>query len=612
MIKQTKNKIDIGLLMIKKSLDSCPKTSGVYIFSNHDEILYIGKAKNLFNRVKSYLNFNSHTRRIKKMISTATKIKFINTHTESDALLLEDNLIKKHKPLFNIRLIDDKSFPYIFINKTNEYSRLQVIRGQKKYKGFYFGPFSSPSAVRNVISTIEKGFLIRNCSDSYFKNRKRPCMQYQIKRCSAPCVNLINKVNYEKQTKEAIAFLKGNDKKIKDLLIKKMFELSNNQNFEEAAKIRDRIRSLSKINLKKFSVVNQKSSFDIMCFSKHQNLVFVQVFFFRNGKNLGNKEYKFSAENEKELQNVIKDFIASFYLKHESPSRVIINKNIFGLDIIEDAIQKQKNKKTKFHYAKKGEKKDLLMIAEKNLENSIRRYVNNKSERKELLLDLKIKFGLKKIPNRIEIFDNSHLNGENPVGAMVVYEDGKFEKNSYRKFNIKDTKKTSDDYLMMKQVLERRFNFLNSDNTWKKNLPDLILIDGGKGHLHIAENVAKRFENIDVIAIAKGRNRNKGNESFFIKNKFIKLKENNSTLFFLQNLRDEAHRFAISSQRQRRTKKIYKSVFDDVDGVGSKLKKILLSHYGSIDGIKTAGIKDLRKVPGVGNVLAKKIYDEFN
>ena len=612
MIKSLKNNIENGLDMIKQSLLSCPKTPGVYIFSNKNEVLYIGKAKNLFKRVKSYLGFTSQTRRIKKMISYATNLKFINTHTESDALLLEDNLIKKHKPIFNIRLIDDKSFPYILISKSNSWSRLQVIRGQKKNKGFYFGPFSSPSAVRNVVSTIEKGFLIRNCNDNFFKNRKRPCMQYQIKRCSAPCVNLIDNRDYEKQTEQAISFLKGDDKKVRETLISRMFNYSKNQNFEEAAKIRDRIKSLSKINLKNFSVINQKSSFDIMCFGESNNSIFVQVFFFRNGKNLGNKEYRFLNSKEKEIDDSIRDFIATFYFRHESPSEIIINKNISKLAVIEEAIKKLKQKKITIQFAKKGQKKDLLMVAEKNLENSIKRYLQSNLQNEKILKDLKLTFDLKKIPKRIEVFDNSHLNGQNPIGAMIVFENGKFDKSSYRKFNIKDVEKTNDDYLMMKQVLQRRFNLQKNKNTWKNVLPDLVLIDGGKGHLNIAEDVLKNFKSIELVAIAKGKNRNKGNESFFMKNKYFKLKENSHSLFFLQNLRDEAHRFAITTQRTKRIKNIYNSAFDDLNGIGGKLKKLLLSHFGSLEGVKTAGLKDLKKVPGIGNILAQKVYDEFN
>ena len=391
-----------------------------------------------------------------------------------------------------------------------------------------------------------------------------------------------------------------------------MYKHSNNQNFEEAAKIRDRIESLSKINLKSYSVLNTRLSFDIMCFAHKLELIFVQVFFFRNGKNLGNKEYKIECKNNLETDETIKDFVAKFYLKHTPPSQVIINHELRDLNVIEIAIEKKTKNKTKFKFAKKGQAKDLVILAEQNLETSIKKNSKNIITNQEVKINLKKAFSLKKIPNRIEVYDNSHLGGENPTGAMVVYENGEFKKNSYRKFNIQNKSKTFDDYYMMKQVMMRRFNLEKDKGSWKKKLPDLIIIDGGKGHLNIAREITKKFGSIDLIAIAKGKDRNSGNESFFIKDKLISLEKHNSTLFFLQNLRDEAHRFAITSQRTRRNKNIFKSSFDDVDGIGGKLRKLLLSHFGSLNSIKTAGIKELKKVPGIGSKLANKIYEEFN
>lgn len=602
--------IEKGIKIIKKSLEVCPRTYGVYLFKLNDKILYVGKAKNLFNRLKSYINFDSQSRRIKKMITTFNEIKYVRTHSEADALILENNLIKKYKPTFNVRLIDDKSFPYILISKKDKWPRLQSYRGDKKIDGFYFGPFPSPSAVRETISLLEKGFLMRTCTDSYFKNRSRPCMLYQIKRCSAPCVNLVSNIEYEKLTKDTISFLEGNDSKVKDKLIKKMQILSKNENFEDAAKIRDRIKAINRINQHSFSRINYKGNFDIVCFQSKFEEIFIEIVFFRNGSNLGNKEYVIKNYEKKEFNSIIKDFLIRFYLKHHPPKNIIFNKKVDDLEALKAAFKKEKDIVVEFSLAKKGIKKDLVDNTEKNLNDFAERHYHNIKTNKQTLSDLKDIFQLPKIPKRIEIYDNSHLGGNNPVGAMVVYENYKFNTSEYRKFNIRSITKTHDDYFMMQQVLSRRFQKQNN-NSWKKNYPDLVLIDGGKGHLKIAEKTITK-KNIEIISIAKGKKRNAGEETIFYKNKLFKLEKRNKVLFFLQNLRDEAHRFAISSQRYRRIKQIKDSLFDEISGIGGKIKKSLLSHFGSIDNIKSASLKDLKKVPGIGKIMANKIYNQFN
>lgn len=605
------NVIENAKKLIEKSLEVCPRSSGVYIFKSSEKILYVGKAKNLFNRLQSYKNFDSHTRRIKKMIISANQIKYIRTQTEADALILENNLIKKHRPVFNIRLIDDKSFPYILISQKDKWPRLQSYRGDKKVKGFYFGPFPNPSAVREIISLLEKGFLIRTCTDTYFKNRSRPCMLYQIKRCSAPCVNLISEQDYGKLTKDSISFLEGSDELVKNKLIKMMHKFSEKQKFEEAAIVRDRIKAINKIHQYSFSRISIKESFDIVCFKNKFDEIFIEIVFYRNGSNLGNKEYIIKNHEKKNLDIIIKDFLVSFYLKHEPPKSIVLSRFIRGCDALKIAIEKEKDKSVNFSVAKKGIKKELTDIAMNNLGDFIERYYHNIKTNEQVLIDLKETFDLPKIPKRIEIFDNSHLSGNNPLGAMVVYENYKFSTNEYRKFNIRGVEKTSDDYFMMKQVLSRRFKIHDKLSSWKDNLPDLVLIDGGKGHLRIAENIIIA-KDTEIIAIAKGKNRNAGEETLFHKNNKYQLEKRNKVLFFLQNLRDEAHRFAISSQRYRRIKQIKSSFFDEISGIGAKMKKSLLSHFGSIDNIKSASLRDLKKVPGIGKKMADKIYNQFN
>ena len=604
-----------GIKKIKKSVNVCPKGPGIYQFiDKNNKVLYIGKAKKLSNRIRSYLNFNTQSNRIKKMIGLVDKVKFIKTHTEVDALILESNLIKDVKPTFNIRLIDDKTFPFILINQSSEWSRIQKYRGVKNQKGFYFGPFANVQSLEKTITILEKGFLIRSCSDSEFQNRKRPCSLYQIKRCSAPCVNLIDKETYNNLVEQAISFLKGKNKKLKTALITRMEQASKNQDYEKAVIFRDRIQAITKISQEQYSILNDKNDFDIISSIKKNDLVCINVFFFRNGRNLGNKEYFFENQKEKSAELIMEEFIGLFYIKNPNPRLVILNKKIKNKELIEEAISTNRGTNLKIIFPKKGKKSDLIKMTENNISNSIEKFVNNSKDSNELISELSKTFKLNTVPKRIEIYDNSHLQGTNPVGAMVVYKNYQFFREGYRIFNIKTDKKVMmDDYSMMNQTIDRRFTIEKGKSSWKSELPDLIIIDGGRGHLNVIKNLmnAKSF-NIDIIAIAKGKKRNAGNETIYFNNKSFNLEKNNKILYFLQRLRDEAHRFAISNQKYRRKMNVKNSIFDNIYGIGSKTKKNLLSYFGSIDNIKTAGIRDLENVSGVGKAMAIKIYKEFN
>ena len=613
MSKNIQFDYNFGVKLIRNTLNKLPNGSGVYKFKNlYNEILYIGKAKNLKKRVSSYTNLSKHSNRIKLLISSVKKIDFIKTHTESDSLILENNLIKKFKPRFNIRLIDDKSYPYILISTSKDWPQIRKYRGKINKKNSFFGPFSSANSVDNILKQIEAAFLLRNCSDRMFSLRKRPCIKYQIKRCSAPCVGLISKEKYEGLVKEAVNFLKGKNIDYKKNLIKEMEIESKLQNYEKAASLRDRIKALSKITNERYSDINSDEDFDIIFIKDKYEMVAIQVFSFRKGKNLGNKSFLFSDLIFDKAYEILEQFIMFFYSQNTVPKEIFLNEKLKNIDLFKNLLSKNTNYKVRIKLPLKGKKKELMEMVENNVDVVLNKRVSAKKKEESILYEIKNTLNLSKDPNRIEIYDNSHLNGTNPTGAMVTYEDLLFQKNSYRKFNIKTTKgKVNDDYFMMRQVFERRFKF---DKDWKRKIPDLIIIDGGRGHLNTVKKILEKLKihDLDIIAISKGVNRNKGEESVHTNEKSIKFDRRSENLFFLQRLRDEAHRFAISSTKLRHTKSLKTSVFDKIEGLGTKTKSNLLSYFGSIDNIKTASIGDLKKVPNIGTKMARKLYYEFN
>ena len=613
MNKDIRFDYNFGVKLIKSTLNKLPNGSGVYKFINlYNEILYIGKAKNLKKRVSSYTNLSKQSNRIKLLISSLKKIDFIKTHTESDSLILENNLIKKFKPRFNIRLVDDKSYPYILISTSKEWPQIRKYRGKINKKNSFFGPFSSSYSVDNILKQIEAAFLLRNCSDRMFSLRKRPCIKYQIKRCSAPCVDFISKEKYGKLVKEAVNFLKGKNVDYKKNLIKEMEVESKLQNYEKAASLRDRIKALSKITNERYSDINSDEDFDIIFIKDKYEMIAIQVFSFRKGKNLGNKSFLFSDLIFDKTYEILEQFIMFFYSQNTVPKEIFVNERLKNIDLFKNLLSKNINYKVKIKIPLKGKKRELMKIVENNIDVVLDKRVSAKEKEKSILNEIKTILSLNKNPNRIEIYDNSHLNGTNPTGAMVTYEDLLFQKNSSRKFNIKTSKeRVNDDYYMMKQVFERRFKF---DKEWKKKIPDLIIIDGGRGHLNTVKKVLENFKinHLDIIAISKGINRNNGDETIHTDEKSINFDRRSQNLFFLQRLRDEAHRFAVSSTKSRHEKSLKNSIFDKIEGLGKKTKSNLLSYFGSIDNIKTASIGDLKKVPNIGTKMARKLYYEFN
>ncbi|MBF91949.1 MAG: excinuclease ABC subunit C [Rickettsiales bacterium] len=613
MMEETKYNFSKGKQILKDAATIFPNGSGIYKFlDNRRNILYVGKAKNLKKRISSYLNEYRQTNKTKTLISETDKINFIKTPSEIDSLILENNLIKEHKPKFNIRLVDDKSYPFIIIEKKSKWARIRKFRGKQNNNDIFFGPFSHSYAVDEVLKHLEKAFLIRSCSDNIFNSRKRPCILYQIKRCSAPCVGKINITEYNNLVDKAILFLKGKNSFIKDELMKEMKFESDKQNFETAAILRDRIKALTKISHEKYSDLNNKENFDVICCSKKNDFICVQIFFFRSGKNLGNKEFFIENPELDDLEIIFSQFLIFFYSLNIPPKFMYINTKLKDTKLISGAISKKNSNNVIVKFPSRGKKLSLVRMVEQNISISIENKLKNETTNKKLLKFLQSLLKLRKIPQRIEIYDNSHLNGTNPVGVMVVYQGSNFQKNLYKKFNINNNNyKISDDYFMMSQVIDRRFTF--SDN-WKLNMPDLMIIDGGKGHVSKVKKVLsdKKINDVEVIGIAKGRNRNKGEETIYTKFGIIKLEKSNKGLFFLQRLRDEAHRFAISSQKIRRNQAMKTSVFDKINGVGNKTKKDLLSFFGSIENVKTASLDDLKKAPGIGEKTAINIYKEFN
>ncbi len=614
-MKRELTNTETGILTIKAYANDLTKKPGVYkMLDASDRILYIGKAKNLFNRVKSYTNLNNHTYRIKKMISETRSMEFTITNSEAEALLLEANLIKKNKPKYNIAMRDDKSFAKILVNKEHNYPRLMKYRGDNKLKGDYYGPFASAGAVNKTIDTLQKGFLIRTCSNHVFENRSRPCLLYQINRCSAPCTGEISKENYDHLVDDLNDFMNGHASNIKEKIYSDMQKESAKLNYENAAKLRDRLETVNKI-ISQQSINNSTiGDADVFGIRRMNDITCIQVFFIRAGQNLGNREYYPIANKIDQNSQILDSFLAQFYTSHPCPANIIVSDKVPSEKLLTSALSEKNKRRVKIINPQKGEKYKLVEKVLMNAEQALNRKINQMQDQQSLLEGLATKLYLTKVPNRIEVFDNSHTQGSFPVGAMIVVGKNGFENKNYRKFNIKSRDiSTSDDYAMMREVLMRRFAKLSEQN-FQDNAPDLLVIDGGIGQLNIAIDIIKenKINNIEVISISKDKNRRYGNEKIHSKEKgsFI-LDKNDPVFFFLQRIRDEAHRFAIGSHRARRTKQINYSKLDDIVGIGQRRKQQLMRHFGSIKSIKEASYDDIIKVPGISEKLAKDIHSSF-
>jgi len=606
---------DIGKEVIKKEIPLVPKLPGVYRMLNaNNEVLYVGKAKNLPNRLKSYVSEKNHIIRTERMLSQTKKLEITTTSNESEALLLEANLIKKFKPRYNILLRDDKSFPFIFIGNKDKWAQIKRHRGKKNKEGFFFGPFASAGSANWTIKMIQKIFQLRVCDDTVFKNRERPCILYQIKRCSGPCVGYVKENEYKKSVEDAIEFVSGKSRKIQKSLSTQMENASENLDFEKAAMLRDRIKSLNIIQSSQRVNEANLVEADVIAGYKESGKTCIQVFFYRSKQNWGNQAFFPKHDPDEKLDEIINSFVSQFYENKSVPSSIILSEEIKEKNLIEQTLTKKEGKQINISVAKKGSKLKVINQAIKNAKDSLNRKLYESQNNKELFEEVAKKFNLETNINLVEVYDNSHIQGTNSIGALIAFGDEGFIKKRYRKFNIKIEKNEQDDYGMMREVLSRRFKRALQEKDNYLTMPDLVLIDGGKGQYSVARETMNELglHDIPVIAIAKGKFRNSGNETFFHNGKEFKFQKNDPTLFFLQRLRDESHRFAISAHRAKRKKGISKSLLDQIEGIGSIRKRALLNHFGSARAVESASLDEIKSVEGVEEKVAKKIYNFFH
>ena len=606
---------NLGKEVIKKELPLIPKLPGVYRMLNlKNEILYVGKAKNLPNRLKSYITEKNHIIRTERMLSQTKRLEITTTSNESEALLLEANLIKKYKPKFNILLRDDKSFPFIFIGNEDKWPQIKRHRGKKDKKGFFFGPFASAGSANWTIKMIQKIFHLRVCDDTVFKNRERPCILYQIKRCSGPCVGYIKESDYKQDVDDAIEFVSGKSRRIQKNLSDQMEKASDELDFEKATILRDRIKALNIIqSSQRINEANLVEA-DVIAGYKESGKTCIQVFFYRSKQNWGNQAFFPKHDPDENLSEILNSFITQFYENKSVPSSIILSEEIKEKILIEKTLSQKENKQINISVAKKGSKLKVIEQAIKNAKDSLNRKLYESQNNKELFESVAKKFNLETNINLIEVYDNSHIQGTDSVGALIAFGDEGFIKKRYRKFNIKIKKNEQDDYGMMKEVLNRRFKRAIQEKENFLSFPDLVLIDGGKGQYSTAREVLNELglHDLPIIAIAKGKFRNSGNETFFHNGKEYKFQKNDPTLFFLQRIRDESHRFAISAHRAKRKKGISKSLLDQIEGIGSIRKRALLNHFGSARGVESASLDEIKSVEGVEEKVAKKIYNFFH
>ena len=599
-----------------KTLDSSP---GVYrMLDAQARVLYVGKARNLKARVSNYARPTGHSPRIARMISETASMMFLTTKTETEALLLEQNLIKQLKPKYNVLLRDDKSFPNILVSRAHAFPQIKKHRGAKKEKGSYYGPFASAGAVNRTLSQLQKVFLLRNCSDAMFESRTRPCLLYQIKRCSGPCVGKITAEDYGESVRDAERFLAGRSTQIQETLAKQMQAASDAMEFEKAAALRDRIRALTQVQTAQGINPRGVTEADVIALHLENGQACVQVFFIRANQNWGNKDYYPRVGEGIEAAEVLEAFIGQFYDTKDPPRQLILSHPIEHEDLMAEALSQKAGRKVELLVPKRGEKAELVAGAARNARESLARKMSETATQAKLLRGVAEAFDLDAPPQRIEVYDNSHIQGTNAVGAMIVAGPDGFMKNQYRKFNIKGESLTpGDDFGMMKEVLTRRFKRLlkeDPDRTlgmW----PDLLLIDGGAGQVSaVAEIMAEHgVEDIPMVGVAKGVDRDHGKEEFHrTGQRPFALRRNDPVLYFIQRMRDEAHRFAIGTHRAKRAKAIGATPLDDVPGVGATRKRALLAHFGSAKAVSRANLSDLKAVEGISDTLAETIYDYFH
>jgi excinuclease ABC subunit C len=611
-----------GAERIASYLKTLPDAPGVYRMLNAaGDVLYVGKAKNLKKRVSAYATSKVHSERLTRMVMETADMLFVTTASETEALLLESNLIKQLKPRYNVSYRDDKSFPNILLREDHPFPQLLKHRGARSTKGTYFGPFASAGAVTRTLNTLQRAFLLRSCSDSVFSTRTRPCLLFQIKRCSAPCVGRLDEAAYGELVQEAEDFLHGKSRAVQDRLVQEMTVASDALDFEAAARLRDRLKAMSLIQASQGINPATFDEADLFAAYHEGGQACIQVFFFRAGQNWGNRPYFPRMPFDMGLPEMLESFVGQFYDERPAPKLVLLSEEIPDAVLLAEALSSRAGFKVEISKPQRGEKREIMERALTNAREQLGRRMAENSAQRQLLEGVAESFGMETPPRRIEVYDNSHIQGAHAVGAFIVAGPDGLEKNQYRKFNIKSEELTpGDDYAMMREVLTRRFARLMKEEAepvenskWQR--PDLVLIDGGPGQLSIATQVFADLgvEDVALVGISKGPDRDAGREHFYIPGKEpFRLDLKSPVLYYLQRLRDEAHRFAIGSHRKKRSAAIGANPLDEVAGVGANRKRALLQHFGSARAVAAASLTDLQSVTGVSSALAKKIYDFFH
>ncbi len=610
----------LGPQVVEVCLATLPAAAGVYrMLGTGGEVLYVGKARNLKKRVAAYTRPGRLGPRLHRMVAETASMEFVVTHTEAEALLLESNLIKRLRPRYNILLRDDKSFASILVTGDHPFPRVLKHRGAQSRPGDYFGPFASTWAVNRTLTALQRAFLLRSCSDSVFAARTRPCLLYQIKRCSAPCVGRIGAEDYGRLVDEARAFLAGGSQHIQQQLAVRMQAASDDLDFEDAARFRDRIRALTAVQSHQDINLSEIGDADVIALAQSGGVACVQVFFFRAGCNYGNRAYYPDQAAGETEGAILEAFIGQFFDERPAPPLLLVSHPLPHQELIQEALSLRTGRKVVVAAPQRGAKMALVRQALENAREALARRLGESASQRRLLQGLADLLGLESVPERIEVYDNSHVGGSEAMGAMIVAGPEGLLKSAYRKFRIRNPEGSSagDDYAMMREVLTRRFSRAQSEDPDRTGgqWPDLLLIDGGAGQLAAVHQVLQDLgaEDVAVAAIAKGPDRNAGRERIFLPGRPpLQPEPRDPVLYFLQRLRDEAHRFAIGSHRARRSAKISVSPLDEIPGIGAARKKALLHHFGSARAVERAGLADLEVVPGVSRTMAKKIYDWFH
>jgi excinuclease ABC subunit C len=612
--------LEQGVAAIRDVWKTLPARPGVYrMHDARGDVLYVGKARTLKSRVTSYTQVARLPRRLQRMVAQTRSMTIVTTRTEAEALLLEAQLIKRFRPAYNVLLRDDKSFPFILLREDHAFPRIQKHRGARRIKGQYYGPFASAGSVTRTLNALQKLFLLRSCSDSFFQNRSRPCLLYQIKRCSAPCVGRIADQEYGELVDEAKEFLGGKSTGVQSRLSRLMAEAAERHDYELAAVYRDRLRALTYIQGSQTVHAEGLGDADVFALACKAGTVSIQAFFIRGGQNWGHRAFFPAHTNDVPEAEVLSSFLVQFYEDLPPPKRILVDRELNERELLEEALCERAGRRVAIEIPKRGDRRKLMEQATRNAEEALDRRLAETTSQGRVLRELADTFELADVPKRIEIYDNSHIMGTNATGAMVVAGPEGFRKNSYRKFNIKwPETQPGDDFAMMREVLERRFGRLEKEDPDRQSgdWPDLVLIDGGKGQLSAVCEVMEDMgvHDVPVVGVAKGPHHGReGREVFHLPGgREVTFPPNSAILFYLQRLRDEAHRFAIGTHRAKRAKSLTTSTLDEVPGIGPNRKRALLMHFGTARAVKGAALDDLEKAPGISGAMARQLYDYFH